>query len=354
MSMSQLLCVGASDSHRAPLSLCYPQTISDPFKEALVTTSPFDRSRLAPEVEALLTQMQANPGSSLYSLTPTEARRAAANRSPAVTGEPEQVADVANTTIPGPAGPVPIRIYRPAAAEACGVLMYFHGGCWVICNLDTHDIICRALANRGRCVVVSVDYRLAPEHPYPAGLDDCWAATQWAAANPIQLKGIPDALAVAGDSAGGNLAAAVALRARDSGGPQLAHQLLIYPITDVTRFDTPSYIAWGELDFLTRPMMEWTVGLYTPDPAVREHGYVSPLHADDLSNLPPAHVITAECDILCDEGDAYAARLIEAGVEVCHRRYDGLPHGFLGRGGAIGKTAEVIEAIGRQLRRYLQ
>lgn len=317
-------------------------------------TAPFDRTRLAPDVEALLTQMEANASPPLHTMMVAEARTAAANRSPAVTGEPEQVADVQNTTIPGPAGEVPIRIYLPAAAAPSPVLMYFHGGCWVLCNLDTHDIICRALANRGGCVVVSVDYRLAPEHPYPAGLDDCWAATQWAAENPLRLNGKPNVLGVAGDSAGGNLAAAVALRARDYGGLQLAHQLLIYPITDAIRFDTPSYEAWGALPFITRQMMEWTVGLYTPDPAVRDHPYVSPLHADDLRNLPPAHVITAECDILCDQGDAYAARLLEDGVEVRHQRFEGLPHGFLGRGGAIGKTAEVLDQIGLELQRRLR
>ena len=316
--------------------------------------SPFDRSRLAPDVEALLTQMEASAGPPIHTLTVAEVRKIAATRAPALTGKPEDVAAVENITIPGPAGDVPIRIYQPTAAEPCPVLMYFHGGCWVLCNLDTHDFICRALANRGGCVVVSVDYRLAPEHPYPAGLDDCWAATEWVAANPQRLNGKPNVLGVAGDSAGGSLAAAVALRARDSGGPQLAHQLLIYPITDATRFDTPSYQAWGSLPFITRQTMEWTVGLYAPDPAVRAQPYVSPLHAEDLSGLPPAHVITAECDILCDEGDAYAARLSLAGVEVRHRCCEGLPHGFLGRGGAISGTAEVLDDIGAELRRRLR
>jgi acetyl esterase len=238
------------------------------------------------------------------------------------------VAAVAELALPGGEGPIPVRVYTPAEAAApTPAVVYFHGGGWVIGSLDTHDGLCRALANRARAVVVSVDYRLAPESPFPAAPEDCYAAVGWVAAHGHEIGVDGGRIAVAGDSAGGNLAAVVSLMARDRGGPQLRHQALIYPVTDHD-FERPSYRQNADGYLLTRAGMQWFWDHYAPT-SRRSDAYVSPLRAEKLVGLPPATLVTAEFDPLRDEGEAYAARLSEAGVPVESVRYDGMIHGFV-------------------------
>jgi len=207
--------------------------------------------------------------------------------------------------------------------------MYFHGGAFTLGSIATEDRICRMLANGASCIVVSVEYRLAPENKFPAGVEDCYAATKWMANHALDLGGDHTRLAVAGTSAGGTMAAVVALMARDRGGPPLVFQLLMYPVTDCA-CDTVSYQECGEGYMLTRDSMVWNWGVYLRSEADGHNPYASPLQAEDLSRLPPALVITAEYDPLRDEGEAYAMRMKEAGVSASYRRYDGLLHGGLG------------------------
>ena len=213
---------------------------------------------------------------------------------------------------------VPVRVFRPDGAH--GTLVWFHGGGWCLGSVDEHDVFCRRFAAAARTTVVAVEYRLAPEHPFPAGFDDCFTATQWAA------RTLPQPVGVGGDSAGGNLAAVVALRSRDEGGPDLAYQLLVYPDVD-SEMTFPSIKENGEGLFLYEVDIRWFKQSYLAGRDPR-HPYISPLHADDLSGLPPAYVVVAEYDPLRDETEAYARRLEEAGVPVTVKRYDGQLHAF--------------------------
>jgi len=249
----------------------------------------------------------------------------------------EECTVVEDRTIPGPAGAIPVRIYQPAGAPPPGErdvalpgVVYYHGGGWVICGLDTHDNGCRRIANDLGAVVVSVDYRLAPEHKYPAGPDDAYAALCWTAEHADELGVDPARLAVAGDSAGGNIAAVVALRARDRNGPPLAFQLLIYPVIDSSskRNDYPSKTENATGYFLTTVQMEWYRKQYLPDDAAGELPDVSPCLAESLAGLPPACIVTAEMDPLRDEGERYAELLEAVGVPVVLYRAAGMFHGF--------------------------
>ena len=233
------------------------------------------------------------------------------------------------------AGGVRCRLHRPAGGSTVGVLVYLHGGGWVVGGLDSHEGVARALCRRGGFAVLAVDYRLAPEHPYPAPLQDCLAATRWAAG---RFPGV----AVGGDSAGGTLAAAVSLALRDEGLP-LAGQVLVYPATDAT-LSSPSYASVGEGLGLTEGDMRWYWEQYAQD-ADRADPLLSPAGAPDLTGLPPAVVFTAEFDVLRDEGDAYAQRLREAGVTVTGRQVPGLTHGFLGQGPLVTAADAVITEI---------
>jgi acetyl esterase len=264
-------------------------------------------------------------------------------------GESEPVAHVEERTLPGPAGGIPVRVYRPRISGLLPALVYFHGGGWVVCSLDTHDNVCRALANRAGCAVVSVDYRLAPEHRYPAAPEDCYAAATWVAERGASLGVDAARIAVGGDSAGGNLAAVVALLAREREAPRLAAQLLVYPVTN-NDFDNISYKENAEGYLLTRSMMQWFFGHYLEDPADASLPTVSPLRAERLDGLPPALLVTAGYDPLRDEGDAYAERLRQAGVPTRHLRYDGMFHGFFSMFEQIETGRDAIEAAALFLR----
>ena len=304
---------------------------------------------LDPQAQAVLDLYRAAGIPPTHMLSVAEARAGMIARAAAVPGEPEPVARLEDRALPGPSGEIPIRIYTPAGQGPRPVLVYFHGGGWVLGNLETHDRVCRSLANAAGCVVVSVDYRLAPEHRFPAAAEDAYAATRWVAENAAAL-GIDGArLAVGGDSAGGNLAAVVALMARDRGGPALGQQLLIYPVTDHD-FETPSYREHAEGFLLWRESMVWFWDHYLPDVAGRDDPYASPLRAAELRGLPPAYVITAEYDPLRDEGEAYAARLREAGVPVVSKRYPGMLHGFFGTAHVVDLAGQAIREAGEALR----
>ncbi len=241
---------------------------------------------------------------------------------------PTPVARIEERMIPGPAGDLLVRIYWPEGEGPAPLVVFFHGGGFVLCSLDTHDELARGLCRGAGAVVVSVDYRLAPEAPYPAAADDCYAALVWSVEHASELGADGSRVAVAGDSAGGNLAAVTALRARDLGSPALRHQCLIYPVTDC-RFDTPSYIENAEGYFLTAESMRWFWSHYLQDMGRAAEPYASPLRAPSLAGLPPTLVITAEYDPLRDEGEHYAKALVEAGVSTTLRRYDGMIHGFV-------------------------
>ncbi len=292
-----------------------------------------------PQAKMILDQVESMGMPALHELPVAEARQSMTAMA-AMQGEPEPIAAAENRKIPGPAGEIPVRIYTPAGAAPLPGLVYYHGGGWVLGDLETHDGVCRSLANAAGCVVVSVDYRLAPENKFPAAAEDCYAAARWVAENAASIGVDPRRIAVGGDSAGGNLTAVVALMARDRGTPSLVYQLLIYPVTD-TSLETASYRENADGYMLTRDGMRWFWGHYIGDDD-RCNPYAAPLRAESLSGLPPALVITAEFDPLRDEGEAYARRLREAGVSAKLKRYDGMIHGFFGMGAFIDRAREAV------------
>ena len=303
---------------------------------------------LDPQAQAVLDRMVAVGIRPAHTLTIEEARRAL-EAAHALGGPPEPVQRVEDRVIPGPGGDLRLRLYRPAGSGPFPILVFFHGGGWIRGSLDTHDGLCRSLANRAACLVLSVDYRLSPEVRFPAAVEDCFAATRWVADQAAALDGDPSRIAVGGDSAGGNLAAVVTLLARDRGGPALLYQALIYPVTNYA-FDTPSYHENGTGYNLTRDAMIYYWNLYLGDPADGQNPLASPLKAPDLSGLPPALIITAEYDPLRDEGLAYADRLRAAGVPVQSTCYPGVFHGFLGQAALIDKGKQAIEEVAAALR----
>jgi acetyl esterase len=311
--------------------------------------------RLHPEVRALLDTMDAQGAPPLESQDPVEARGARLEGMKILGGQPDELGRVEDLFVPGPGGDVPVRVYAIEHGGLRPALVYFHGGGFVFGNLDTHDAVCRAIAKQSGAVVISVDYRLAPEHKFPAAVEDSHAATVWVAANAERLGIDASRIAVGGDSAGGNLAAVVAMRCRDAGGPALAAQILLYPVTDYTTYETESHREFGENYFLTRSAMDWFTGHYLASDDQKRHPHVSPLVAPNLSGLPPALVITAEFDPLRDEGEAYAERLRQAGVPVTVTRYPGMIHGFVSMHGvltggrqAIKEAAEFTRSGSRQ------
>ncbi|MFI6873595.1 alpha/beta hydrolase [Streptomyces sp. NPDC050400] len=298
-------------------------------------TTPAHPDRLAPEARPLVDAIAAafpDVGGAITDAA--EARRilAAAPTSPLPV---PAVGHVADRRIPGPPGApeIPVRIYVPDAPEGTAtarpVVVFFHGGGWVLCGLDSHDGTARGLCRDADAVVVSVDYRLAPEAPFPAAVEDAYAALCWVAGHAAQLGADAGALTVAGDSAGGNLAAVVALLARDRGGPRIARQVLVYPVTDA-RQTSASFGANAAGYFLTAAACVWFREQYLGPDGDPAHPHVSPLLAENLAGLPPAHVVTAGCDPLCDEGRAYAKALRDAGTEVTESRFPRMFHGFFG------------------------
>jgi acetyl esterase len=263
-----------------------------------------------------------------------------------------EVARVDDRSIPGPAGDIPIRVYTPVGRPPFPIIVYFHGGGWVIGSLETHDGLARHLAVAAQGVVVSVEYRPAPEHPFPAAVHDAYAATAWVARNGAEVGGDGGRLAVAGDSAGGNLAAVVSLIARDRGEPDIGFQLLMCPITDCD-FETVSYRDNASGYQLTRATMQWAWDRYIPSVDDRLNPYASPLRAASLADLPPAYVITTEFDPLKSEGQAYAHRLRDAGVPTVLRDYPGLLHAFVSLPGVYPQAVAAIRDAATTLREAL-
>ena len=306
-----------------------------------------------PQIQALLDKGTGVPATHTL---PVPAARAQYEARIALMAPAAAIAAATERTIPGPGGPLRLRLYRPLGEGPFPLLVFFHGSGFVLCSLDTHDGICRNLCAGAGCVVVSVDYRLAPEHKFPAGLDDCVFATRWAAQHAADLDADVHRMAIAGDSAGGNLAAAAALRLRDAGGPPLRGQLLIYPVTDYHTPGTASYRENADGYGLTRDTMVWFWNHYLADAADAANPLASPLRAASLAGLPAALVVTAEFDPLRDEGEAYACRLEDAGVPVQCTRYTGMIHPFffwLGGGvkqahEAVARFAAAVAACGRQ------
>lgn len=319
---------------------------------------------LDPQVVAWRAARAAAGTAPLYTQTLAEARAADLAAIRAGSGAVEPVGEVRDTQVPGPDGPLPVRIHRPAGDGPLPTLVYFFGGGWTLGSVDTADGICRRLVNASGCQTVTVGYRLAPEHRFPAAVDDCYAALCWLAEHADEAGVDPDRLAVGGDSAGGNLAAAVTLLARADGGPRLAAQLLIYPNTDQrsSRFDDSSSARLAPRSDLepspadedpllfNRHSVAWYRRHYLADPADAANPLASPLLAEDLSGLPPALVITAEHDPLRDEGERYAARLRAAGVPTELARYDGMVHGFFAMPGVFDAGRRAQEQAGAFLR----
>jgi acetyl esterase len=307
---------------------------------------------LDPQAKALLDAIEQSGAPPLNSYEPAEARAVYDQASEQVRGNPPDPAAVEEIFIPGPDGEMKAWLYRPSDEAALPVLVFFHGGGYTIGSLQSHDCVCRALCVEAQCIVISVDYRLAPEHKYPAAADDAWAATQWVASNAESLGGDPSRIAVGGDSAGGNLAAVVSLQAKEAGGPQLAFQLLIYPGTDMD-CSFESHETFGAGYRLTKELIAWFYEHYFSPEDDLKHWRASPLNADDFSGLPPAFILSAGYDPLQDEDAAYAVNLIEAGVAVAHTHYAGMMHGFITMPGAIDKAKQALSECAEVLSKAL-
>jgi len=300
-----------------------------------------------PQARAVLDLLDRMPEIDLATVSPPTLR--ARFDSMKIAAPVEEVAEVEDIHAPGPGGDLRMRVYRARSERPSPALVYFHGGGFVIGSLDSHDGTCRDLARAADCTVVSVDYRLAPESPFPAAPEDCYSATCWIAEQAADLGVDPRGIAVGGDSAGGNLAAVTALLCRDREGPELCHQLLIYPVT-CHGTETASYRENGEGYMLTAAMMQWFWGHYLDEPGRGSDPLASPLLADSLTGLPPATLITAEFDPLRDEGEAYGKRLADAGVPTRLTRYDGMFHGFFSMPAAIDRARVAIADVGQALR----
>ncbi|WP_432988929.1 alpha/beta hydrolase [Dactylosporangium sp. CA-233914] len=306
---------------------------------------------LDPQVQQMRDAKERDGVAPLYTMTLDAARAADLASIRAAGGSPEKVHDVSEHWLPGPGGKVLLRVYRPSAEANLPVLMYFFGGGWVLGTVDTADALARALANAAGCIVAVPGYRLAPEHPFPAAVEDCWAATEWVIANAADLGADPARVAVGGDSAGGNLAAGITLMAQEAGGPALLGQLLIYPNTDQVA-DDESMRANDDPYLFNHHSVAWYRSHYFVDPDDAYNPLASPLQAESLAGLPPALVITAEYDPLRDQGERYAARLAQEGVPVAATRYEGMIHGFFAMAGTLeaGKLAQAQAA--KQLREW--
>lgn len=295
---------------------------------------------LHPQVKAVL-DLMTKAGPPMHHLTPEKAReQILAMR--ATKGEVEAVGKVEDRSIKGPGSDIPIRIYTPNGRGPFPLLVYFHGGGWVVGSIETVDASCRSLTNQVGCITVSVDYRLAPEHKFPAAPDDCYAATTWTALNAASIHGDPSRMAVGGESAGANLAAAVALMAQERGAPSIALQLLLYPVID-RNANLPSSRENAEGYFLTTEMMGWFWNHYLRNDADAENPLASPLRAKRLAGIAPAVIYTAEFDPLRDEGAEYAKKLREAGIAVEYKCQEGLIHGYMGMAKAVEPAGKALQ-----------
>ena len=314
--------------------------------------------QLDPQVRALLEAAARSNAPLLQSLSPVAAREQYLRSRAPVRPPTPDVESVRDLLMPGPGGALALRLYRglgTASGARLPAVVYFHGGGWVVGDLYSHDVVCRQLANAAHCAVIAVDYRLAPEHKFPAAVDDSIAAVRWVAAQAGELGLDLARIAVAGDSAGGNLAAAAALSLRDQpqpGDPQLIMQLLVYPVTD-QGLDPPSVSDYAEGYMLTRADMVWYREQYLRADTDIADWRASPLRAADLSGLPPAYVITAGFDPLLDMGRAYADRLRAAGVDVTYECFEGMVHGFLTMGAVLAASPHAISRLAQGLTREL-
>jgi acetyl esterase len=293
---------------------------------------------------AILLKYIAAKGDSQNTIPPVAELRKQREDANKLSGKQEPFANIKDFDIPGRGGKVPVRMYTPEGSGPFPMLIYYHGGGWALGNLDSHDNICRKLAKGAGAITISVGYRLAPENPFPAAFDDAYAALQWAQKNAGTFNGNAQKIAVAGDSAGGNLAAVVSQLSRN-GGPALVAQVLLYPATDLSRMDTESHNHFAKGFFLERSMMEQFRTWYAPRKEDWSNPKVSPLLAVNFKGLPPALVITDEFDPLRDEGEAYSKRMQEAGISVVHTRYKGMIHGFVGMGRFLPQAGQATDEI---------
>lgn len=301
-----------------------------------------------PQVQAMRDRLDAASIPNLYTLPIEQAREQDLRGSLATAGRAEAVAEIRDLVIPGEAGDIAARLYRPSGDGELPALVYFYGGGWSLGTLDTSDAVCRAITNMAGCGCVAVGYRLAPENKFPAAVHDCYAGAAWVAEHAAEL-GIDSArLAVGGDSSGGNLAAAVTLLAKERGGPRFCHQLLVYPNTDASA-DTESMREVVDEHFFNKNAISWYWGMYLASSDDGLNPLASPLLAPDLSGLPPATVITAELDPLRDEAESYAKKLASAGVPAEIIRYDGMMHGFFTMLGVLDVAREAVGAAADRL-----
>ncbi len=303
-----------------------------------------------PQVQAIRDRLDAASIPNLYTLPIEQAREQDLRGTLSTAGKSEPVHEVRDFAIPGEAGDIAARLYRPASAEPLPALVYFFGGGWALGTLDTSDAVLRMISNLAGCACVAVSYRLAPEHKFPAAVDDCYAGAAWVAANAAELGIDPARLAVGGDSSGGNLAAAVTLKAKQQGGPAFVHQLLVYPNTDASA-DTESMREVIDEHFFNKNAIAWYWGMYLAAPDDGKNPLASPLLAPDLSGLPPATVLTAELDPLRDEAEQYGTKLAEAGVPAEIIRYDGMMHGFFTMVGILDVAKEAVQVAADRLAR---
>lgn len=310
---------------------------------------------LDPDAEKLIGMIREAGRPPMETLSPDEARKAFQAGRTVTQPDPQDVAEVRDLSCPGPHGTIPLRVYRPigtAADEVLPALVYYHGGGWLLGDLDSHDVQCRHYANGAKCRVVSVDYRMAPEYRFPAAVDDCAAATAWVFEHAKALGVDAKRVAVAGDSAGGNLAAVIALMARDGDLPAIAFQVLVYPVTDLAMaFGSYERITSGVP--LTSKTMDWFINHYVPAVQDRANWRASPLRAADLAGVAPALVLTASYDPLCDEGVAYAERLEREGVRVIHLHFSDQLHGFVGQGRIIQAGLMALDMMSAALKKAL-
>ena len=303
---------------------------------------------LDPQAKSLLDFLASLGRPPIWEVPISAAREASEMMNVRFAGPAQPVAGLRHLEIPGPGGTIPAIAYIPDGSGPFGVLAFFHGGGFTIGSLAGYDSTLRALTNASGCIVVSVDYRLAPEHPFPAGLEDCYAATEWISENAASFGGDPERLAVGGDSAGGNLATSVAILARDDDGPHIAFQLLIYPTTDGDT-SRESYAKYGEGHLLTLDLCKWFTTQYVPD-AFRNDVRHRVLHAPSHQGLPSAHLLIAECDPLYDEAHAYAQKLEASGVPTTVKTYPGMIHGFFNYSGMLEGSRTAVAEAGSILR----